>query len=113
VTSRVAVERNAYVAPLQTKLKAIDPDTLLLNRFSFVFTSPADALLRLKRGEIALIVEPLPAGRFAYHFDPRNEVARTQYLLSTRNSTKPRAGRARSGRCARRAAATSTSSFPA
>ncbi len=81
VTSRVAVERNAYVAPLQTKLEAIDPDTLLLNRFAFVYTSRADALLRLKRGEIALIVEPLPAGRLAYHFDPRNEVARTQYLL--------------------------------
>lgn len=81
VTTRVAVERNAYVAPLQTRLEAIGTDTLLLNRFSFVYTSPADALLKLKRGEIALIVEPLPGGRFAYHFDPRNEVARTQYLL--------------------------------
>lgn len=81
VTNRVAIEQNTYANQLKLKLSAIQPDTLLLNQFSFIFTTPTDALLKLKRGEVALILEPLPGGNTAYHFDPRNELGRTQYLL--------------------------------
>jgi ABC-type multidrug transport system permease subunit len=81
VTSRVAVERNQYLSMLQPRLQALGPDTLLLNQFAFRYTTREAALLSLKRGEIALILEPTPGGRITYHFDPRNDAARTQYLL--------------------------------
>jgi len=75
VTHQVAVIRNAYTQdnPSVRRLATMPA------AFHFLYLSERDAFLRLKRGEVSLILEPRDSVQLTYHFDPQNQDAQAQY----------------------------------
>lgn len=78
-TSRVGIITNQYIKnnPSIKKLTAEAGDSA---SFDFIQLPVQEAFLRLKRGEISLIVEPEAANALTYHFDPQNADAELHYL---------------------------------
>ncbi len=81
VTNRVAVIMNSYSQASKKQIDFLQRDATFDTRFVFKDASRDQAFTQLKRGAVSLILEPLPAGKFSFHFDPQNEAARMQYLL--------------------------------
>lgn len=64
---------------------AKEDSTAMTPRIAFASMSGDEAVLALKRGKIALIVEPVPDGRgIRYRFDPRSGEAQLVYLALER-----------------------------
>lgn len=89
ITSKVAIVNNELLQTnlLINTLQQRNTDSLLFADFNFISTSMEEAILRLKRGEIQLIIEPAQNHGLIYHFDPRNENARLHYLLLEKRLT--------------------------
>jgi ABC-type multidrug transport system permease subunit len=80
VTHQVAVIRNLYTQdnPSVRRLTTKPADSTQAV-FHFSYLSEREAFLRLKRGEVSLIVEPRDSAQLTYHFDPQNQDAQAQY----------------------------------
>jgi ABC-type multidrug transport system permease subunit len=78
----------------QKYFKTLGNDRLGRTIYEFSTTSREDAIVKMKRGEIALILQEDKNG-IHYHFDPKNSEAQVAYLqLSAAMSAKDQAGSA-------------------
>jgi ABC-type multidrug transport system permease subunit len=81
--SSVAIIENAYT-PTHTGIVLLREqplDSVSNRQINLVVTQQDQAFLKLKRGEVALVLQPAESNSFVYHFDPANEEAYLQYLL--------------------------------
>ena len=91
-TYQVAIVQNEHTGanPTLKQLQAFPVDAAFREGqpgFRFSELPKEVAFLKLKRGEVAVVVEPRASG-ITYHFDPQNEEAQMQYLrLEKRLST--------------------------
>jgi ABC-type polysaccharide/polyol phosphate export permease len=82
VSHQVAIIRNAHTeanASVHKLVQSPADSAVLPATFEFVSFTKEEAFLKLKRGEVTVIIEPQDSGRLVYHFDPKNQDAQLQY----------------------------------
>jgi ABC-type multidrug transport system permease subunit len=89
--SSVAIIDNAYT-PTHTGIALLREqslDSVSKRQINLLVTQQDQAFLKLKRGEVALVLQPAESNSFIYHFDPANEEAYLQYLLLEKKLQSP------------------------
>lgn len=81
--TKVAIIENAFTANNAgvVLIKKQATDSLGTTKLKMEYVADDQAFLKLKRGEVQLIVRPEEGNRLIYHFDPNNEAAYLQYLM--------------------------------
>jgi ABC-type multidrug transport system permease subunit len=81
--SRVAIIENTYTPTHATiaRLQSQSFDSVSNRQITLLWAQPEQAFLKLKRGEVDIVLQPTANNGLTYHFDPANEEANVQYLL--------------------------------